>query len=141
MSVTVEGLGPLIDLATALGLVRDDGQFDTTWFASPGDHVGNMLRRQSQREALLRADQTDALEALTPDRLTGHQRVVLLEPSADADDGGRGSRPGAHCARIRDSLWKLAWSANRSQVKDVFRLDLRCSRAAIGSWNMLIQSK
>jgi hypothetical protein len=55
MSVSVEGLGPLIDLATALGLVGEDGQFDTTWFASPGDHVGNMLRRRSQREALLRA--------------------------------------------------------------------------------------
>lgn len=55
MSVTVEGLGPLIDLATALGLVGEDGHFDTTWFASPGDHVGNMFRQRWQREALLRA--------------------------------------------------------------------------------------
>ncbi len=55
MSIEVEGLGPLVDLATALGLVGDDGQFDTEWFASPGDHVGNMLRKPAQRDAFLRA--------------------------------------------------------------------------------------
>jgi large repetitive protein len=55
VTVSVQGLGPLIDLATALGLVGADGQLDSTWFASPGDHVAKMLRTQVQREALLRA--------------------------------------------------------------------------------------
>src|SRR5262245_3714255 len=54
MTVTVEGLGPFVDLATAIGLVRD-GQLDTSWFSEPGDRVAGMLRNQAQRDALLRA--------------------------------------------------------------------------------------
>jgi large repetitive protein len=51
--IQVEGLGALLDLATAIGLVKN-GQLDDSWFSSPGDHVANMLREPTQRDALLR---------------------------------------------------------------------------------------
>ncbi len=55
VTITVEGLGPFVDLATAIGIVGSDGQFDSSWFANPGDHVSGMLRNGPQRDALLRA--------------------------------------------------------------------------------------
>jgi hypothetical protein len=55
VTATVEGLGPLVDLAKALGIVGSDDQLDPTWFSDPGGHVGKMLREPTQRGALLRA--------------------------------------------------------------------------------------
>jgi large repetitive protein len=52
-----DGLGELVDLAEAIGLVRD-GQLKSDWFSDPGAKVGAMLRNQDQREALLRALET-----------------------------------------------------------------------------------
>jgi large repetitive protein len=70
--VDVQGLGPLVDLATAIGLVNN-GQLDPSWFSAPGDHVGQMLRQPGQRDALLRA----------ADQLLAHGAPPLL------DDAGR----------------------------------------------------
>ena len=53
MSIDVQGLGPVLELATAIGLVGADQQLDSNWFADPGGHVGRMLRDSGQREALL----------------------------------------------------------------------------------------
>jgi len=54
VNVSVEGLGPLVDLATALGLVSGD-HLDPNWFSDPAGHVADMLRTPAQRDALLRA--------------------------------------------------------------------------------------
>jgi hypothetical protein len=54
VTVAVEGLGPLVDLAKAIGLATDDS-IDASWFTDPAGHVGNMLRVPAQRDALLRA--------------------------------------------------------------------------------------
>lgn len=59
MSLSVEGLGPLVDLAAAIGLVGPDGQLDPSWFTDPATKVDAMLREPHQRNALLRA--ADAL--------------------------------------------------------------------------------
>ena len=54
---TANDLGPVLDLAKAIGLVRAD-QLNTAWFASPGESVGQMLRNPEQRDALCRAVQS-----------------------------------------------------------------------------------
>jgi len=54
MTIDVQGLGPVLDLASAIGLVGPDQHLDASWFTDPGGHVGKMLRDPGQREALLR---------------------------------------------------------------------------------------
>ena len=39
MSISVDGFGPLVDLAAAVGLVGGDGQLDPSWFSDPGAKV------------------------------------------------------------------------------------------------------
>lgn len=55
MTITVEGLGPVLDLGIAIGLIDDQEQFNDDWFSDPGAYVSAMLRTPHQREALLRA--------------------------------------------------------------------------------------
>ena len=55
MTISVEGLGPLLDLVTAIGLVDDQNQFNGDWFTDPGSYMSGTLRNASQRKALLRA--------------------------------------------------------------------------------------
>ena len=104
MSVTVEGLGPLVDLATAIGLVGDDDQLDSSWFADPGAKVGQMLRNPHQRQGLLDAAQTLLAQGqpVTVDPqgrhwvpLVQHGGVELdavLTPGADSTGVGVGAR-------------------------------------------------
>jgi len=57
VTIDAQGLGPVLDLATAIGLVTADQspQLDPDWFTDPGGRTGQMLRDPGQREALLRA--------------------------------------------------------------------------------------
>jgi large repetitive protein len=50
---TATDLGPLLDVAKAVGLVKADGSLNPDWFGDPGGHTGQMLRAQPQRDALL----------------------------------------------------------------------------------------
>ncbi|MER5755859.1 DUF6603 domain-containing protein [Streptomyces sp. NPDC002088] len=78
MSFEVSGLGPLLDLATAIGLVRADGEFDPQWFSDPGARVGRMLRDQGQREALLRAADELLAQGAPPLRDAAGRRWIPL---------------------------------------------------------------
>ena len=50
----------------------------------PGDTGGTQDRTgRAERQRLLRGDDPDALQPLAPDRLAGHQDVVLLEPGRE----------------------------------------------------------
>src|SRR5450631_2864496 len=53
MTLTGSDLGSIGDLATALGLVRGDGEFEEGWLSSPGDHLKTILADDTQRDALL----------------------------------------------------------------------------------------
>ncbi len=46
-------LGDLAGLATALGLLDDDGDLVADWFTRPGDYLSSVLRVPHQREALV----------------------------------------------------------------------------------------
>ena len=50
--ISVEGLGPLADLARALGLLVGSA-VQPSWFQDPGLHLSRMLRDPAQRAALL----------------------------------------------------------------------------------------
>ena len=77
MSIDVQGLGPVLDLGTALGLVTGQ-DLDPAWFTDPGGHVGQMLRDPGQREALLRVV-SDLLgqDASTSTDLQGRRWIEL----------------------------------------------------------------
>jgi large repetitive protein len=53
MTLTGSDLGSIGDLATALGLVRGDGEFEDGWLSSPGDHLKTILADDTQRDALV----------------------------------------------------------------------------------------
>ncbi|HEX7537186.1 MAG TPA: DUF6603 domain-containing protein, partial [Dermatophilaceae bacterium] len=53
MTLTGSDLGLIGDLATALGLVRGDGEFEDGWLSSPGDHLKTILADDTQRDALV----------------------------------------------------------------------------------------
>src|SRR5215212_4464690 len=95
MPQTAAGLDELVDLAEAIGLVRD-GQLNPGWFTDPGGNVGGMLRDEEQREALLRAIDT----LLGEDGRTwapivargGVSFHIVVEPAAEATVVGLGAR-------------------------------------------------
>src|SRR5215211_1046943 len=103
MAQTVAGLDELVDLAEAIGLVRD-GQLNPGWFTDPGGNVGGMLRDEEQREALLRAIDT-LLGGGTPPLVDEDGRTwapivarggvsfhIVVEPAAEATVVGLGAR-------------------------------------------------
>ena len=53
MDFSSQSLGPLSDLARAIGLLKPDGQPDPDWLKDPASRLAGMLARDSQREALL----------------------------------------------------------------------------------------
>ena len=76
MTIEVSGLGPVLDLARALGIVGDDDQLDPAWFADPGGHVGRMLRDPGQRDALLRLADDLLAEGVPAEVDTGGRRWI-----------------------------------------------------------------
>jgi hypothetical protein len=93
--VNAQSLGDVAALATALGLLDGNGNVDTSWFIDPGSRVKDMLRQQTQRDALAQFIQ-DALGDETapvtddPGRTwipllkltTGSDLFLVLEPNA-----------------------------------------------------------
>ena len=53
MSVTADDLGVLGNLATAIGLLDDDGDPNPDWFGDPEESLTTMLADDGQREALI----------------------------------------------------------------------------------------
>ncbi len=53
MDFSSQSLGPLSDLARAIGLLKPDGQPDPDWLKDPASRLAGMLARDSQRAALL----------------------------------------------------------------------------------------
>ena len=51
--ISLDELGELGGLATALGLVADDGAFEPDWLRRPGHYLGSVLAADHQREALV----------------------------------------------------------------------------------------
>jgi large repetitive protein len=88
MTVNAAGLGDIAALATALGLLNEKGDLVTGWFVDPGGHVRDMLRSQTQREALAQFID-DALGAQTPPVTDDPARtwVPLLKLTGTADTG------------------------------------------------------
>ena len=92
--MNAQSLGDVAALATALGLLDENGNPDTSWFVDPGSQVKDMLRDQTQRDALVQFIQ-DALGDETapvtddPDRTwvpllgltTGSDLFLVLEPN------------------------------------------------------------
>ena len=54
MTLVGADLGPVADLATALGLLRPGGEFEDDWLSNPGDHLSTILADDGQRDALVR---------------------------------------------------------------------------------------
>lgn len=54
MTLTGTDLGPVGDLAAALGLVDAGGDFQDDWLSNPGDHLRTILADDGQRDALVR---------------------------------------------------------------------------------------
>ncbi len=82
MTIDVSGLGPVLDLGTALGIVGENGEMNGAWFSDPGAHVGRMLREPHQRDALLRvADALLAPEVLATEDSSGRRWIEIV--SAD----------------------------------------------------------
>lgn len=80
--ITVEGLGPLVHLSRALGLVVGDN-LQPSWFQDPGLHLSRMLREPAQREALLAAlDELIAQGESVPTDVRGRRwlRIAEVDP-------------------------------------------------------------
>jgi large repetitive protein len=88
MTVNAAGLGDIAALATALGLLNEEGDIVTDWFVDPASHVRGMLRSQPQRDALSQFID-DALGAQTPPITDDPTRtwVPLLKLTGTADAG------------------------------------------------------
>jgi hypothetical protein len=80
--VSVEGVAVRADDHVEVDLVVVQVRHVAT--EVPGD-AGRAQDRsgRAERQCLLRCDDTDALESFAPDRLAGHQDVVLVEPFGD----------------------------------------------------------
>jgi len=81
VSVAAADLGVLGNLAEAIGLTSD-GSFEPGWLGDPGSHLGAMLARERQRDALI-AFVDDALGGA--ERSTGPDGSVWL-PIAQASN-------------------------------------------------------
>ncbi|HEY7487640.1 MAG TPA: DUF6603 domain-containing protein [Streptosporangiaceae bacterium] len=53
MTMTVDDLAEVGDLAKALGIVDGDGDFRSDWFTRPGDYLSGVLADETQRGALV----------------------------------------------------------------------------------------
>jgi hypothetical protein len=53
VSFASSDLGELRSLATALGILDGDGDFNEDWLSAPGDHLSSVLAKQVQRDALV----------------------------------------------------------------------------------------
>ena len=76
-------LGDLATLATAIGLIDDDGDPVDTWFSDPGRHLSRMLANPVQRQALV----TVVNELLGGAEATTDAAGVAWLPLVEAGDG------------------------------------------------------
>jgi hypothetical protein len=106
MTMRVDDLAELGDLAKALGIVDGAGDFRADWFTRPGDYLSGMLADETQRDALVgfidevlggAARETDPqgliwlpIASVTTPRLTVY--VVLDERPANYVGVGVGAR-------------------------------------------------